>query len=340
MQRSLDAGMQSQARGLCHHEGTGFDWFTRCLLIGLVIGLGVNAVSYFFLSDGIVDLTVGDNRVSEEIGFPNVFWSDTATPTASYAVSVPYADKNGLIDYSSLGWNLMYFLVPGALIGGIAVFIRRRLNALTHHRHQRHLESRLAGGYFQITMRGILLVTTAVAASFAVWSQLGSIDRKPVDSSNIASMGYNSTTKTLEVEFQSGSVYRYFQVQPKVYREFESADSLGRYLSKNIRDKFPYEKASVMKTSMVYLEILVLGPLYLFTFAILLNRFRWKTKVTLAAMLGAVLICVCMSSPVRVDMNPDRVLMGLFIFWMPQIALFVLLQSVLFAAQAFFLKKI
>ena len=178
-----------------------------------------------------------------------------------------------------------------------------------------------------------------MAATIAVGNQFGSIPRKPVESSNVASIGYNSITKTLEVEFHTGSVYQYFQVPTKVYREFESADSLGRYLSKNIRDKFPFEKTNDKKTSALLLAILMLGPLYLLTFAILLNRTRRKTKITLAVMLGAVLICVAMSSLIRVDMNPDRVLMGLFVFWMPQIALFVSLRTIMFSTQTLLLRE-
>lgn len=331
---------ENQISNFGDEGATGLDWFAHCLLIGLVVGLGVNAVSYFFLSEGVADLVDVSNKVSEAIGFPEVFWGDevASPPSKSYVVSVPNP-AIGSIDYSSLGWNLMlYGLIPGGLAGGIATFFRRRLNALVRDQRQRRRKSPLAGGRFQISMRGILLLTTVVAASIAVSGQLGSIKRQPVKSSNLASVGYNSTTKTLEVEFQSGSVYRYFQVPAKVYQEFKSADSLGRYLSKNIRNNFPYEKSSGKRTSVVLLEILVLGPLYLFTFAILFNRLRWKTRIICAVMLGAVLICVSMSAPVRVDMNPDRVLMGLFVFWMPQVAFFILLRSVTFAARALFFK--
>ena len=315
------------------------DWFARCLLIALVVGLGVNAASYFFLSPSIVDLVGADNKAAEAIGFPKVFWRDyvPSAPSKTYAVSVPYSG-NGSIDYASLGWNLMLVLVPGSMLGGFAAKYRQRLNASTVHQRQRRLGSSLAAGHFQITTRGILSVTAAVAATIAVWSQFGSIERKPVESSNIVSIGHNSVTKTLEVEFRTGTVYQYFQVPTKVYQELQSADSKGRYLAKNIRNDFAYEFLSGEKTSIVLLAILILGPLYLFTFAILLNRASRETKITLAMMLGAVMICVSISTPVRVGMNPDRVLMGLFIFWMPQIALFVLLQTIIFAVQTLFLK--
>jgi len=319
---------------------TGLDWFVRCVLIGLVIGLGVNAVSYFFLSDGIVDLIGSDQKIAEAIGFPKIFWHDAVLPLGpgGTSVSFEYPGK-GSIDYSALGWNLMFGLIAGGIIGWFAVHNRRRLNASAEHQRQRYLKSRQSAGYFQITMLGILAITTVVAATIAVGNQFGSIPRKPVESTNVASIGYNSITKTLEVEFHTGSVYQYFQVPTNTYREFESADSLGRYLSKNIRNKFSFQKTNDKKTSKILLAILMLGPLYLLTFAILLNRYRRKTRITLAAMLGAVLICVGMSSSIRTDMNPDRVLMGLFVFWMPQIALFVVLRTIVFSTQTLMLRE-
>jgi len=51
------------------------------------------------------------------------------------------------------------------------------------------------------------------------------------------------------------------------------------------------------------------------------------------------MICAAMSAPVRADMKPDRVLMGIFVFWTPQIAMFVLLQTIMFAAQSLFFES-
>ena len=56
--------------------------------------------------------------------------------------------------------------------------------------------------------------------------------RQPVSSSNLRSVGYDPETKTLEVEFQNGSVYQYFNVPNNVYRELMAAPSHGRYFHK------------------------------------------------------------------------------------------------------------
>ena len=60
--------------------------------------------------------------------------------------------------------------------------------------------------------------------------------REPVTSSNISSVGYDESTQTLEIEFTSGTVYQYFGVAPKIYKEIMSADSPGKYFNENIKN--------------------------------------------------------------------------------------------------------
>ncbi|MES1210927.1 MAG: KTSC domain-containing protein [Acidobacteriota bacterium] len=59
--------------------------------------------------------------------------------------------------------------------------------------------------------------------------------RKPVVSSAITSLGYDPERETLEVEFQSGNVYRYFAVPRQIYEDFLQASSKGRYFGAHIR---------------------------------------------------------------------------------------------------------
>ena len=57
----------------------------------------------------------------------------------------------------------------------------------------------------------------------------GAVIRRPVQSSAIASIGYDADVETLEVEFVSGSVYRYLHVPGDVATGFATAESHGRY---------------------------------------------------------------------------------------------------------------
>jgi hypothetical protein len=62
--------------------------------------------------------------------------------------------------------------------------------------------------------------------------------RIPVDSSSIASIGYDAERLELEIEFhESGDVYLYFDVPAEVYRDFMAADSKGTYLNQVFKPK-------------------------------------------------------------------------------------------------------
>ena len=68
------------------------------------------------------------------------------------------------------------------------------------------------------------------------------MDRQPVSSSNIASIGYDNDTEILEVEFLNGSVYEYKNVTSVVYEELMNAASHGSYFNREIRMTYSYEK--------------------------------------------------------------------------------------------------
>ncbi len=65
--------------------------------------------------------------------------------------------------------------------------------------------------------------------------------RIPVQSSLLASIGY-SVHATLELEFRSGALYRYFAVPRTVVVELLAAQSKGAYFNRNIRRRFPYQR--------------------------------------------------------------------------------------------------
>ncbi len=68
------------------------------------------------------------------------------------------------------------------------------------------------------------------------------MQRISVTSSNVASLWYDAKTSTLEIEFNHGWVYQYFDVEQEVYDELMSADSHGKYFIANIKDCYAYEK--------------------------------------------------------------------------------------------------
>ena len=64
------------------------------------------------------------------------------------------------------------------------------------------------------------------------------MDRVPVESSSVASVGYDAATFELEIEFRNGRTYRYQQVPVAAYRLLLQAPSIGEYVNKVIKPRF------------------------------------------------------------------------------------------------------
>lgn len=66
--------------------------------------------------------------------------------------------------------------------------------------------------------------------------------RDAVASSNVASVGYDEPSQTLEVEFTNGSIYQYFNVGELLYQEFMQAPSKGQFLNAYIKNAYAYSR--------------------------------------------------------------------------------------------------
>lgn len=64
------------------------------------------------------------------------------------------------------------------------------------------------------------------------------MERTPVESKSVSSVGYDPERFELEVEFQNGRVYRYEQVPIAAYRLLLQAPSIGEYINKVIKPRF------------------------------------------------------------------------------------------------------
>lgn len=65
------------------------------------------------------------------------------------------------------------------------------------------------------------------------------MQRESVYSSNLRSVGYDPDERVLEVEFHSGSVYRYAHVPKALYAGLMAARSAGAYFTDHIKDRYP-----------------------------------------------------------------------------------------------------
>ena len=69
------------------------------------------------------------------------------------------------------------------------------------------------------------------------------MDRRAVDSSNIAEVGYDERSNTLEVLFRNGRVYQYFAVPSQEAHSLMNAASHGQYLNHHIKGRYRYARA-------------------------------------------------------------------------------------------------
>lgn len=89
----------------------------------------------------------------------------------------------------------------------------------------------------------LLIAGDFVASAAEAWSWLSCpIERVPVASSNLASVGYAAREKVLEIEFQSGGIYRYREVPRETYTGLMEAASKGQYFIQRIRGRFEFKR--------------------------------------------------------------------------------------------------
>lgn len=75
------------------------------------------------------------------------------------------------------------------------------------------------------------------------------MQRKPVNSTMLASIGYDPDDQVLEVEFlDSGDIYQYFDVSQESYEELMHADSHGEYMQKYILEKHTHNRINKAKS--------------------------------------------------------------------------------------------
>lgn len=62
------------------------------------------------------------------------------------------------------------------------------------------------------------------------------------NSSSVAAVDYDTDKFVLDIDFKTGSRYRYLGVEPEVYHEMMIADSIGHFLATRIKPKYDVEK--------------------------------------------------------------------------------------------------
>lgn len=71
------------------------------------------------------------------------------------------------------------------------------------------------------------------------------MNRIPVTSSNVVSIGYDAASQILEIEFKS-AIYHYTGVPADVHAELMSAPSAGKAVNTLIVGKYPFVKGELI----------------------------------------------------------------------------------------------
>ena len=63
-----------------------------------------------------------------------------------------------------------------------------------------------------------------------------------VDSTNVAAIGFDEDSQTLQVEFSSGATYQYFDVPQAMFDGLIGAGSVGQYLNQHVKGVYRYSR--------------------------------------------------------------------------------------------------
>lgn len=69
------------------------------------------------------------------------------------------------------------------------------------------------------------------------------MERKKVNSTSLAAVGYDPEQKILEIEFHDQRIYHYFGVSEELYTGLMAAESHGKYFDLYIKKAgYPYQR--------------------------------------------------------------------------------------------------
>ena len=72
------------------------------------------------------------------------------------------------------------------------------------------------------------------------------MERQEVESSVIQAVGHS---RVLEIQFESGRIYQYYDVPQDIYDAMIDAPSKGKFFNANIRGRYPYKEIQFLGSS-------------------------------------------------------------------------------------------
>ena len=135
------------------HEDSSFKWFARGLLVGVLVLGSLNALSFFFRSQGWGSLLGDRNPRDEAIGFPLLIWQE-ASGYGSHTLKL-----------WAFGFDILFGLLIGSAIGMLAVLNKARLNQISRRFQAQSNKQHLK---MQFSMRGLMICAVLAATASAI----------------------------------------------------------------------------------------------------------------------------------------------------------------------------
>lgn len=75
------------------------------------------------------------------------------------------------------------------------------------------------------------------------------------ESSNIYKSVYHSLDNDLYITFNNGAIYKYFNVDLVTFLKMQESESIGKFVSTNIKPKFEFEKIGSEDPKIILKEV-------------------------------------------------------------------------------------
>jgi KTSC domain len=89
---------------------------------------------------------------------------------------------------------------------------------------------------------GLQLLDRIIASTPAIEPGAEPIEMLPARSTMAAQVGYDEDREILQIEFNNGSVYQYSAVEPELWEDLQSSDSIGSFYNQEIKGYYPSVK--------------------------------------------------------------------------------------------------
>ena len=70
------------------------------------------------------------------------------------------------------------------------------------------------------------------------------MERQAISSSNVAAVGFDEGTQTLEIEFHNGGIYQYYGVPEHMFTKMIQAPSAGKFFNMYVKNSYAYSRVS------------------------------------------------------------------------------------------------